>query len=99
MAPLTDRAQELADDERALLGHLLAVIEEHSVEGSRQIDTEATERAFAFACERHSDQRRRTGEDFIAHPGMTLAVGWRRNAVGPAPGRLRRARCGALGLL
>jgi GTP diphosphokinase / guanosine-3',5'-bis(diphosphate) 3'-diphosphatase len=44
------------------------VIEEHSVEGSRQIDTEATERAFAFACERHSDQRRRTGEDFIAHP-------------------------------
>jgi GTP diphosphokinase / guanosine-3',5'-bis(diphosphate) 3'-diphosphatase len=44
------------------------VIEEHSVEGSRQIDAEATERAFAFACERHSDQRRRTGEDFITHP-------------------------------
>ena len=38
MAPLTDLAQELADDERALLGDLLAVIEEHSVEGSRQID-------------------------------------------------------------
>jgi guanosine-3',5'-bis(diphosphate) 3'-pyrophosphohydrolase len=68
VAPLTDRAQELADDERALLGHLLAVIEEHSVEGSRQIDAEATERAFAFACERHADQRRRTGEDFITHP-------------------------------
>ena len=68
MAPLTDRAQELADDERALLGHLLAVIEEHSVEGSRQIDAEAIERAFAFACERHADQRRRTGEDFITHP-------------------------------
>jgi GTP diphosphokinase / guanosine-3',5'-bis(diphosphate) 3'-diphosphatase len=66
--PLTDLAQELADDERALLGHLLAVIEEHSVEGSRQIDAEAIERAFAFACERHSDQRRRTGEDFITHP-------------------------------
>ncbi len=68
VAPRTDLAQELADDERALLGHLLAVIEEHSVEGSRQIDAEATERAFAFACERHSDQRRRTGEDFITHP-------------------------------
>ena len=36
MTPLTDRAQELADDERALLGDLLAVIEEHSVEGSRE---------------------------------------------------------------
>ena len=44
------------------------MIEEHSVEGSRRIDAEATERAFAFACERHADQRRRTGEDFITHP-------------------------------
>ena len=26
------------------------------------------ERAFAFACERHADQRRRSGEDFINHP-------------------------------
>jgi guanosine-3',5'-bis(diphosphate) 3'-pyrophosphohydrolase len=65
---LTDSAQALADDERALLGDLLAVIAEHSVEGSRQIDAEAIERAFAFACERHADQRRRTGEDFITHP-------------------------------
>ena len=68
MAPLTESAQALADDERALLGDLLAVIEEHSLEGSRRIDAEATERAFAFACERHADQRRRTGEDFITHP-------------------------------
>src|SRR6185295_17369532 len=68
VAPLTDRAQALADDERALLGDLLAVIEEHSVEASRAIDAEATERAFTFACERHADQRRRTGEDFITHP-------------------------------
>ena len=29
---------------------------------------EAVERAFTFACERHADQRRRTGEDFITHP-------------------------------
>ena len=68
VAPLTESAQALADDERALLGDLLAVIEEHSLEGSRRIDAEATERAFAFACERHADQRRRTGEDFITHP-------------------------------
>jgi GTP diphosphokinase / guanosine-3',5'-bis(diphosphate) 3'-diphosphatase len=44
------------------------VIEEHSLEGSREVDGEAVERAFAFACERHADQRRRTGEDFITHP-------------------------------
>jgi GTP pyrophosphokinase len=67
-APLTGPARELADEERALLGDLLAVIEEHSVDGSRQIDAENVERAFVFACERHADQRRRTGEDFITHP-------------------------------
>ncbi|MEO8091332.1 MAG: bifunctional (p)ppGpp synthetase/guanosine-3',5'-bis(diphosphate) 3'-pyrophosphohydrolase [bacterium] len=32
------------------------------------MDREAVERAFAFACERHADQRRRSGEDFITHP-------------------------------
>jgi GTP diphosphokinase / guanosine-3',5'-bis(diphosphate) 3'-diphosphatase len=68
VAPHTDLAQELTEDDRALLGDLLAVIAEHSVEGSRQVDAEAVERAFAFACERHADQRRRTGEDFITHP-------------------------------
>ena len=26
------------------------------------------ERAFVFACERHADQRRQSGEDFIIHP-------------------------------
>ncbi|MGB3098007.1 MAG: bifunctional (p)ppGpp synthetase/guanosine-3',5'-bis(diphosphate) 3'-pyrophosphohydrolase [Solirubrobacterales bacterium] len=26
------------------------------------------ERAFAFACERHADQKRRSGEDFVNHP-------------------------------
>jgi GTP pyrophosphokinase len=68
LAPLTGPARDLADDERALLGDLLAVIEEHSVDGSRQIDAESVERAFVFACQRHADQRRRTGEDFITHP-------------------------------
>jgi GTP diphosphokinase / guanosine-3',5'-bis(diphosphate) 3'-diphosphatase len=65
---LTERAQELTADDRALLGDLLAVIAEHSVDGVTEADPEAVERAFAFACERHADQRRRTGEDFITHP-------------------------------
>jgi GTP diphosphokinase / guanosine-3',5'-bis(diphosphate) 3'-diphosphatase len=67
-APLTGPARDLADDERALLGDLLAVIEEHTDDGSRQMDAASVERAFVFACERHTDQRRRTGEDFITHP-------------------------------
>jgi GTP diphosphokinase / guanosine-3',5'-bis(diphosphate) 3'-diphosphatase len=33
-----------------------------------RLDREAVERAFAFACARHADQRRKTGEDFITHP-------------------------------
>jgi GTP pyrophosphokinase len=68
VAPLTDLTEGLAEDERALLGDLLAVIEEHSIDGSHPVDAERVERAFAFACERHADQRRRTGEDFITHP-------------------------------
>ena len=34
----------------------------------RRLDRKAVEHAFAFACERHADQRRRSGEDFITHP-------------------------------
>ncbi len=33
-----------------------------------RLDREAVESAFAFACARHADQRRKTGEDFITHP-------------------------------
>jgi len=68
LPPLTERAKELTAEERALLGDLLAVIAEHSMDGSRQVDPELVERAFAFACESHADQRRRSGEDFITHP-------------------------------
>ena len=32
------------------------------------MDAATVERAFTFACERHADQRRRSGEDFITHP-------------------------------
>jgi len=44
------------------------VIGEHTANGDDGLDREAIERAFAFACERHADQRRRSGEDFIIHP-------------------------------
>jgi guanosine-3',5'-bis(diphosphate) 3'-pyrophosphohydrolase len=44
------------------------VVEEHSAEGAEPPDRTAVERAFAFACERHADQRRRSGEEFINHP-------------------------------
>jgi GTP pyrophosphokinase len=44
------------------------VIEEHSASGQARLDRAAVERAFAFACERHADQRRKSGEDFITHP-------------------------------
>src|ERR687893_215475 len=33
-----------------------------------QIDRDEVERAFVFSCERHADQRRQSGEDFIVHP-------------------------------
>jgi GTP pyrophosphokinase len=54
--------------ERNLLGDLMAVIQEHEVPASLHIDRDLVERAFVFACERHADQRRRSGEDFIVHP-------------------------------
>jgi GTP pyrophosphokinase len=66
--PRTEITAGLSDEERALLGDLLAVIAEHSDNGARELDRETVERAFAFACARHADQQRRSGEDFITHP-------------------------------
>ena len=60
--------KNLTDDERALLGDLFAVVTEHADEGTSELDRRAVEQAFAFACDRHADQRRRSGEDFITHP-------------------------------
>ncbi len=59
---------ELSDTSRGLLGDLMAVVEEHAGETTGTIDREQVERAFVFACGRHADQVRRTGEDFITHP-------------------------------
>jgi len=59
---------ELNDFERDLLRDLMAVIEEHEGESAEPIDRSKVERSFVFACERHADQRRQSGEDFIVHP-------------------------------
>ena len=61
-------ATALSDDERQLLGDLFAVIEEHADNAARKVDRTMVEGAFLFSCERHADQRRRSGEDFITHP-------------------------------
>src|SRR5947209_9288985 len=74
---------ELNDFERGLLGDLLAVVEEHAGDTAADIDRDRLERAFVFACERHADQRRQSGEGFIVHPvgvakicaGMRLDTG------------------------
>src|SRR3954447_14653113 len=60
--------RELTADQRALLGDLFAVIEEHKSDGAEPIDRQEIERAFAFACESHAGQERKSGEDFITHP-------------------------------
>jgi guanosine-3',5'-bis(diphosphate) 3'-pyrophosphohydrolase len=67
-APRDEITKQLSAEQRKLLGDLFAVVEEHSSEHAEPIDRDAIERAFAFACERHADQRRRSGEEFINHP-------------------------------
>jgi hypothetical protein len=64
--------KELTADQRALLGDLFAVISEHKSDVAEPIDRQEIERAFAFACESHAGQERKSGEDFITHP---LGVG------------------------
>src|SRR5215210_1949489 len=59
---------KLTDDQRVLLGDLFAVVEEHAEESAEQVNRELVGRAFVFSCERHADQRRASGEDFIVHP-------------------------------
>jgi GTP diphosphokinase / guanosine-3',5'-bis(diphosphate) 3'-diphosphatase len=58
----------LTERQRVLLADLFAVVEEHSGEAAEEIDRRQVEEAFVFACDRHADQRRASGEDFIIHP-------------------------------
>src|SRR3954470_3539928 len=64
----TARTIELNEVERSLLSDLFAVVEEHAGDAADMIDRALIERAFVFSCERHADQRRHSGEDFIVHP-------------------------------
>jgi GTP pyrophosphokinase len=68
VAPVDSITRDLTERERELLGDLLAVIGEHDSGNGDAVDQKEIERAFAFACERHADQRRRSGEEFISHP-------------------------------
>ncbi|HEY1359147.1 MAG TPA: bifunctional (p)ppGpp synthetase/guanosine-3',5'-bis(diphosphate) 3'-pyrophosphohydrolase [Thermoleophilaceae bacterium] len=58
----------LTEEQRVLLGDLFAVIEEHSSDAAEKVDRKQVQQAFVFSCERHADQRRASGEDFIVHP-------------------------------
>src|SRR4051812_29377357 len=58
----------LSDDQRVLLGDLFAVVEEHSADAAEKVDKRPVQKAFVFACERHADQQRASGEEFIVHP-------------------------------
>ena len=51
-----------------MLGDLLAVATEHGTVNGEPAARESLERAFAFANDRHADQRRKSGEEFIIHP-------------------------------
>jgi guanosine-3',5'-bis(diphosphate) 3'-pyrophosphohydrolase len=81
-APAGPRAR-LTEDQRVLLGDLFAVVEEHADEAAERVDRRLVQAAFVFACDRHAEQRRASGEDFIVHPvgvakicaGMRLDTG------------------------
>ncbi len=67
-AVAADVSLDLLPHEQELLADLFAVISEHSDDAIRPVDLERVGQAFAFACERHADQRRKSGEQFITHP-------------------------------
>jgi guanosine-3',5'-bis(diphosphate) 3'-pyrophosphohydrolase len=62
------RRAELTAAERRLLSDLFAIVEEHAEQAAVAVDRDRVEAAFVFACEKHADQLRRSGEDFIVHP-------------------------------
>jgi len=67
-APLPVPCAGLNEPERRLLGDLFAIVSEHAADAAVEIDRERVQEAFAFACEHHAAQRRKSGEDFIVHP-------------------------------
>src|SRR5262245_6831626 len=66
-AALTDEqlTEGLPERQAALLVDLFAVIEEHADDAIEPVDRERVSEAFRFSCERHADQQRKSGEEFI----------------------------------
>ncbi len=62
------RRDDLSPFEHELLADLFAIVEEHADHAAVPIDRDRVEEAFVYACVHHADQRRKSGEDFIAHP-------------------------------
>ncbi len=58
----------LSEPQRRMLGDLFAIVSEHADDAAVEIDRERVQDAFAFACQHHAAQRRKSGEDFIVHP-------------------------------
>jgi GTP pyrophosphokinase len=68
-AAQADEADEaLTAEELSLRADLHAVIAEHAEEDRAAIDIERVDDAFRFSCLHHREQRRKSGEPFIAHP-------------------------------
>jgi len=63
-----ERGDDLSPGRRRLLGDLFAIVEEHADHAAQPIDRGRVEAAFRYACDRHGDQRRLSGEEFITHP-------------------------------
>jgi GTP pyrophosphokinase len=58
----------LTEEELSLRADLHAVIAEHAEDDRTAVDLARVDDAFLFACLHHRDQRRKSGEPFIAHP-------------------------------
>jgi GTP diphosphokinase / guanosine-3',5'-bis(diphosphate) 3'-diphosphatase len=67
-APEAPQRLDLSEPERRLLADLFAIVSEHAADSAVEIDRARVQDAFVFACEHHSSQRRKSGEDFIVHP-------------------------------
>jgi guanosine-3',5'-bis(diphosphate) 3'-pyrophosphohydrolase len=63
-----DSPPEADSDAHALANGALAAVNGGAATAVETIDRERVERAFDFACERHADQVRYSGDEFITHP-------------------------------
>jgi GTP pyrophosphokinase len=67
-AGAAQEGEVLTAEELSLRADLHAVIAEHAEEDRAAIDVDRVDDAFRFSCLHHREQRRKSGEPFIAHP-------------------------------